>query len=210
MAAANSRTPAARRRAPGASTRSRSSAKNGNSASASSGAPAGTDGPLVVEDEIEESTAKGTSEVVNEAGTAAAGNPVGVPGPAPLEIVGEPSHEGPAESIADLPIGSSIHRSATEIQIHTSIAGGGRKVFHGRTEQEAFDNLNAFNEGTNQFLPGAFGDETDEAVASREADQAQFDKDAAARSKKDLERRGIKADSDEPKGKKSKSEKAKK
>jgi hypothetical protein len=226
MAAAKSKTPAGKKRAPGASSRSRSSAKAAGNDSKQESAlfeggslaqrntAEGTDPASDATGEITSSAPASTKEAGRASSPSGDEKPVGgkerdvatarkadpkskvKPLPASEAKVGEGVDEERKlpESIDDLDVGSSVTKLVDEVQIVTPIAGGGRKVFHGRTSKEAFKSLQAFVQGDHDLLPGALGDDTDEAAEARDAQATQFDEEALKRSKKDLAARGIEAD----------------
>lgn len=99
----------------------------------------------------------------------------------------------PYKSIEDMEPGSAIVKFPTEIRITTPIAGGSVRTFAGRTEKEAFA---VMNEELKQGSPRLLpGALGGEAELKMIETQAkQFDKEALERSKEDLKARGIKAD----------------
>jgi hypothetical protein len=115
------------------------------------------------------------------------------PGPDDQEVKAGEAQQDKVKDVTkleDLPPGSSVDIRPNEVVVHVAVAGGTRRTFAGINAQAALAQFNAFAENGPELFEGAAPGSDDPAAF--EAQRTQFDKEAAERSKKDLERRGIK------------------
>lgn len=199
MAKAKSKTPAGRSRAPGGSSRGRSSRKStgkqqsalyrgGSLAQRTAADKAGPEGDAP-DGEITTAAPPFTREAGRTASPSFDEQPVSgkeKDQETAKRARGQEVKAGPAKDeskrevqkatkLEDLEPGSSIDIISTnEVRIHSAIAGGGRRTFVGRTIAEALARRNEFLSGEldNHFLPGVLPQGDDAKNQQKQLDQA--------------------------------------
>lgn len=118
----------------------------------------------------------------------------GAPMPAPKKQKvktgeGEAGDEGQVadiKALEDLPAGTTVLILADEIQIQAAIAGGARKVFHGKTAKAALQSFNDFAENGVELFPSGRTEqeEKDFQAQNKEAEKAATKRAAEAEAEK--------------------------